>query len=104
MHIFSFIKINNFDSNSWRDDDIYAVVGIFYIEPDDDDNSNMKLLYFAKGNLFEDRVSVRYFVSLFTNNKNNELFSSRDGAKKPFTVKAMVLPQVNALIFGFSKV
>jgi hypothetical protein len=48
--------VNNLDQNTHRNDDIFAIIGIFYIEPGDEDNDNTKLLYFAKGNLIEDNI------------------------------------------------
>lgn len=104
MHLFDLVKINNLQHNAWRDDDIYAVIGIFYIEPDDQDNNNMKMLYFARGNLLEDKVEVRYGTSLYTNITAKDLFSTPDGKKLPFTLKTLLLPLTKALVIGFSKV
>jgi hypothetical protein len=66
MHVYDIVKINNLDQHIWKDDDIFAIIGIFYIAPDDDDNDNTKLLYFAQGNILNDTIKLRYGEKLFT--------------------------------------
>lgn len=59
MHFFSIVKLNNHEMRVWRDDDIYAIIGVFYIEPDDDDNQNSHYVYFGRGNLLNGPMKFR---------------------------------------------
>lgn len=79
MHVFHIVKLNNHDARVWKDDDVYAIMGIFYIEPDDDDNQNSHFVYFARGNLLNGPMKFKSNAEvLSTLKKDMQYFRKND--------------------------
>lgn len=87
----------------FKADDIYALIGVFYADPDDQDNDSCKVLYFLQGNILtNENVRVRYGIQLFTNKKSADIYVKGD-IKRGFSVRSYLQPELNVFLFGFSR-